>query len=433
MNTDRILLVDDNDGQRITLESILSRAGFNVQSADCGTAAIEASKEENFAAVLLDIKMPDMTGIEVLKSVKKKRPDTTVIMMTGYAETEYAIDALNHGAAAYLLKPANIEQIKMLLRQALDRIRLIEENRALTNALREWNNKLEKKVEERTSQLRESNRMTLAFYEELKKNFESTIEVLSIAIDQRDPLTCSHSFRVTEYALEIGRSLNLNNEDLDKLRYSGLLHDLGKIEIKPEILCKDGSLTQEEYKEIQTHAHETFTLLSKFKFKRGLQDVPMIASSHHERFDGSGYPRQLKGEAIPFMARVLAVADVLDAITSKRHYRTAMAVNDALAIMKRESGGHFDPQCVEALFEVNLAEFTKIHMAEFLEQLDSNDLVALMPYKLKDLYAMVKKENGHSEEEMTLLQCFHKYYQGPVPGHLKGLIQPAPNFNAKAA
>ena len=116
----------------------------------------------------------------------------------------------------------------------------------------EWNQELERKVQERTIQLHEAHRVTLSFYEELKKNFESTLEVLSIAIDQRDPLTSSHSFRVTEYALEIGRQLNLGLQDLEKLRYAGLMHDLGKIELKETILTKEGSLSSTEYKEIQT-------------------------------------------------------------------------------------------------------------------------------------------------------------------------------------
>src|SRR6185503_16075446 len=143
------------------------------------------------------------------------------------------------------------------------------------------NTQLEEKVAERTRQLAEAHKVTLNFYQELKKNFESTLEVLSIAIDQRDPLTASHSVRVTQYGLEIGKKMGLDDIDLEKLRYAGLMHDLGKIEIKEEILRKEGSLTSDEYREIQTHARGTFTLLSKFKFKNGLIDVPTIASSHH--------------------------------------------------------------------------------------------------------------------------------------------------------
>jgi response regulator RpfG family c-di-GMP phosphodiesterase len=427
MSNNRILLVDDNKGQRVTLESILKSSGFQVMSADCGNAALSVAKETEFAAALLDIKMPDITGIDVLKVLKNTHPDMTIIMMTGYAETDYAIDALNNGATAYLLKPANIEQIKNLLKQAIEHQRLLEENKAMASALREWNESLENKVKERTYQVTQANKLTLDFYEEVKRNFESTMEVLSIAIDQRDPLTASHSFRVTEYALEIGKCMGLSNLDLDKLRYAGLMHDLGKIEIKEEILRKEGSLTTEEYHEIQTHARGTFNLLSKFKFKNGLVDVPAIASSHHERFDGNGYPRALKAENIPLLARVLAVADVLDAITSKRHYRSAMSVQNALAIMKREAGGHFDPVCITALFKITVGSFIKIHMAEHLSRLDALDLVALQDLTLDELFAVCESGNP-SAQQMEWLKMFHKYYQGPVPMSYEGKIEPAPRY-----
>ena len=432
MSRDRILLVDDNKGQRVTLESILKTCGFEVTSADCGTAALAAADREEFAAALLDIKMPDLTGIDVLKVLKGNRPDMTVIMMTGFAETDYAIDALNNGAAAYLLKPANIEQIKTLLKQAIEHQRLLEENKAMSAALQEWNANLEAKVKDRTKQMVEAHKITLGFYEELKKNFESTLEVLSIAIDQRDPLTASHSFRVTEYAIEIGKIMKLEDVDIDKLRYAGLMHDLGKIEIKEHILRKEGSLTTEEYQEIQTHARGTFTLLSKFKFRRSLADVPAIASGHHERYDGNGYPLGLKGNDIPRGARILAVADVLDAITSKRHYRSAMSIQNALAIMKREAGGHFDPECAAALMQMSAGNFIKIHMVEHLEKLEAADLVSLQPVTLDQVFAMC--ESGTTvPAELEVLQCFHRYYQGPVPAAFEGKITPAPRFEADLA
>jgi len=207
------------------------------------------------------------------------------------------------------------------------------------------------------------------------------------------------------------------------------MHDLGKIEIKEEILRKEGSLTSDEYREIQTHAHGTFELLSKFKFKRDLRDVPEIASSHHERFDGNGYPRKLTGEQIPLLARVLAVADVLDAITSKRHYRSAMPIDNALGIIKRESGGHFDPQCTEALFRVSVGDFIKIHMAEHLEYLEATDLIVLEPYTLADLLTACTLP---SPEQMDMLKRFHLYYQGQAPASLKDLVPPARHFDDEA-
>ncbi len=436
MASKRILLVDDNHGQRITMESILKKSGFSVISADCGMAALSVvekcvQEKEPLTAALLDIKMPDITGIDVLKELKQVFPQIPVIMMTGYAEPDYAIAALNAGATAYVLKPANIEQIKSLLQQAIERERLQEENQAMSLALIEYKTSLEKKVEERTSQLKDAHKLLKDLYEELKKNFESTLEVLAIAIDQRDPLTYSHSFRVTQYAQEIGKIVGLSSSDLEKLRYAGLLHDLGKIEIHETILTKEGSLTSQEYEMIQSHAKGTFEILSKFRFKSSLSDIPLIAASHHERFDGGGYPRKLKRDDIPMLSRILAVADVLDAITSRRHYRTAMTIDGAIGIMKRETGGQFDPKCTEALFKMNAATFTQIHAADFLDQCEMAKIIELSPYTLMDVYAAATCPNP-TEEETKMMKLFHEFYQGPVPDQWADKIPPSKDFGEAA-
>ncbi|MCB4756418.1 MAG: response regulator [Elusimicrobia bacterium] len=430
MPLNKILLADDNNGQRLTLEGILKKSGYALRSVDCGQAALSAAKEEEFAAALLDIKMPDITGIDVLKELKIQFPEMSVIMMTGYSESDYAIQALNSGASAYVLKPINIEQIKCLLNQAIEHQRLLEENRAMAAALREWSSMLEEKVKARTEQLAAAHRHTISLYEELKKNFESTMEVLAIAIDQRDPLTYSHSFRMTQYAQEIGKTMNFSNQDLEKLRYAGLMHDLGKIELEVDILCKEGSLTPEEYREIQSHAKGTYSLLSKFAFRAALADVPLIASSHHERFDGKGYPRGLKGEEISLLGRVLCVADVLDAITSRRHYRTAMSIRDVLAIMKREAGGQFDPACVNALFKIPVTNFVSIHVSDYLNKLDPLPLVEMSPYSMEDLLR-ASQATHPTPEQLALVQNFYRYYQGPIPDNYEGKITPAPKFGGE--
>jgi hypothetical protein len=153
--------------------------------------------------------------------------------------------------------------------------------------------------------------------------------------------------------------------------------------------------------------------------------VPLIASSHHERYDGNGYPRALKGDGIHLLARILAVADVLDAITSKRHYRTAMSIYDALNIIKRETGGHFDPQCANALFRVDLATFIKIHLADHLSKFDASGLLDLEPYTIEMVYNACQATELN-ENEMKMMREFYRYYQGPVPAKLVGKIQPAP-------
>jgi hypothetical protein len=154
----------------------------------------------------------------------------------------------------------------------------------------------------------------------------------------------------------------------------------------------------------------------------------MIASSHHERFDGNGYPQGLKGEAIPLMARILAVADVLDAITSKRHYRSAMSISNALGIMKREATGHFDPACIEALFKMSLSSFMKVHMADHLRRLEPEDLLAFDGNTLDDIMTICANAANASQEDADVLQRIYNYYQGPVPTGWEEKIKPAPRF-----
>jgi hypothetical protein len=151
----------------------------------------------------------------------------------------------------------------------------------------------------------------------------------------------------------------------------------------------------------------------------------MIASSHHERFDGQGYPQGLKGDLIPILARILAVADVLDAITSRRHYRTAMSIGDALGIVKRETGGHFDGVCTEALFKIKASDFLQIHMAEHLDMLNPEDLIELKAYTLDDLYQVCQSETP-SDAQVKMIQSVYNYYQGPVPPRFEGKVKPAP-------
>ncbi|MBY0404853.1 MAG: HD domain-containing protein, partial [Cyanobacteria bacterium] len=199
---------------------------------------------------------------------------------------------------------------------------------------------------------------------EQKVGFESFIKTLSSTIDARDPITAGHSERVAEYSLVLGEDMQLTDEDLEALKYASLLHDIGKIGIKEEILVKDGRLTEKEYRHIQKHAYYTYEILKNIHFERHLQSVPEIAASHHEKMDGTGYFRGLKGPSIPLSGRILAMSDVFDAITSRRHYRNRMPFDKVLGILKRDSGSHFDPDCVMTFFNLKLADISRILILE---------------------------------------------------------------------
>ena len=197
-------------------------------------------------------------------------------------------------------------------------------------------------------------------YSELKMTFESFIKTLSTTIDARDPITAGHSERVTEFALLIGEVMMLSDDELEALKYAGLLHDIGKIGVREEVLMKQGRLTVKEYEHIQYHVVLTDEILKNIRFEKHLAGVPEIASSHHEKMDGTGYFRGTKGDEIPLGGRILAAADVLDAITSRRQYRSRMPFDRVIRIMREESGKHFDNQVIDAFFKVNLRSIAKV-------------------------------------------------------------------------
>jgi len=186
-------------------------------------------------------------------------------------------------------------------------------------------------------------------YEEQRKTFDSFVETLASTIDARDPLTSGHSQRITMYAEEIGKLVNLDDQEHRVLRISSLLHDYGKIAIRESILTKAGELTQQEYEHIKEHPNFTKSILERINFSRDLAAVPLIASSHHEKLDGSGYPQGLKGDAIPKLSRIIAVADIFDALSSRRHYRDRMPLADIFALLHKDAGSWYDAVYIEAL------------------------------------------------------------------------------------
>ncbi len=190
---------------------------------------------------------------------------------------------------------------------------------------------------------------------EMKISFDSFVKTLSSTIDARDPITAGHSERVAEYSVLLGEEMEMQQDELEALKYASLLHDIGKIGIQEDILKKDGRLTEKEYRHIQKHVYYTHEILKNVHFERHLQLVPEIAASHHEKMDGSGYHRGLQGQEILLSGRILAISDVFDAITSRRHYRNRMAFDKVLTIMKRDAGTHFDPECVDAFFNIPLS------------------------------------------------------------------------------
>lgn len=247
------------------------------------------------------------------------------------------------------------------------------------------------------------------FIEEQKQLLSSFIDTLSASIDARDKITAGHSERVTKYAVLICEKMQMKQEEVEIIRQASLLHDIGKIGIKDHILQKEGPLTKEEYDEIKQHAKITYDILSKIYLSKYFKDVAKIASSHHEKWDGTGYFLGLKGEDIPLGGRILAVSDVFDAITSKRHYRSKMNIESALDIIVQGAEKHFDKAIVDVFMGL---ETNKILEIIYGKPLKEEDILVLTKYKLSDIYGLYKNTENRklTTEEERFINIFNSYY-----------------------
>lgn len=327
---DRILIVDDERLICSILAQRLSKEGYACVTANDGTEALQSFYKEKFSLIISDIRMPVMDGLELLRNVKTVNPNMMVIIATAYPEIDMAVEAMRLGAYDFLIKPVDLDLMVLSVKRALEKKRLEEE-------IEFHHQHLEKLVEERTAKLQEA-------YTVLKRAHLDSVKILAGAIDAKDPYTRGHSERVRKFSVRIGMKLNFSEKALETLVFGALLHDIGKIGIKDEILQKQGPLDSEEYKYIQEHPLIGAKIVEGIDF---FKDKISIIRHHHERFDGGGYPDGLAGEAIPLEARIIAVPDVFDAMINSRPYRESMPLEDVLVEMERNKGKQFDPNILE--------------------------------------------------------------------------------------
>jgi putative nucleotidyltransferase with HDIG domain len=301
--------------------------------------------------------MPGMDGIELLKRLKALYPDTAVVMITAVSNVSIAIESLREGAYDYLIKPFNLEEVVLSVQNALEKRRLILENRL-------YQKHLEEVVNAQTGEIRQllSAEQMKTFelnkaLEEIEITHDATLDALSIALDYRDNETEGHSQRVVKYSLEIGKVLGLHRHDMVILARGTLLHDIGKIGVPDSVLWKPGKLTEEEWIEMRKHVEYGYRMLKHIPF---LQDAALIVLHHQERYDGTGYPQNLKGEDIVIGARIFAIADTYDAMTTDRPYRKALTDQDAREEIVRCRGTQFDTDVVEAFFKIPAEQWLKI-------------------------------------------------------------------------
>jgi len=325
---ERILLVDDEPGIRRLLYHKLSRAGYTCEEAENAGRALEKMAANPAELIILDIMMPGKSGIEVLPEIKAKYPDTAVIMATAITEASNAINCMKEGADDYICKPFNLEEVLISAEKSLEKRRLELE-------IREYQEHLQQKVDEQTV--------------EIRRLFLGAIEALVFALEAKDKYTAGHSRRVTKFALAIARELGLPKDELEDLRWGSLLHDVGKIAVDQAIQNKPAKLTTAEYEHIMIH-----TQIGAGIVKPVVNDkVVEMIEHHHDRYDGTGLNQTIAGEDIPLGARIMAVADSFDAMTSDRPYRPALPVEEALGEIKRCADTQFDPLVARAFIKIS--------------------------------------------------------------------------------
>jgi len=332
----RVLIVEDEGPVRALLHDYLQSRGFEVQGAASGEEALALLSGEHFDLVLSDLRMPGINGMDLLSEIRRRHSGVGVVMLTGCEDVSLAVSAMKAGALDYVLKPFRLENVEASVRRALEKH---GENRRQACYLRD----LEKTVEERSVALRDTLRS-------LKEASEETLEALVAALDAREHQTLAHSKRVSEYTVHLAEIMDVSSGALEGIRKGAMLHDIGKIGISDTILLKPGHLTVEEWVEMRRHPEIGHWILNSVE---SLKSASEIALAHHERFDGQGYPRSLKGEEIPLGARIFAVADSLDAITSDRPYREGRGYEEARREIIRNSGTQFDPRVVDSFLRVS--------------------------------------------------------------------------------
>jgi len=331
--TARVLVVDDELPVRKMLTTLLSQAGVPCSAAANAREALTMLEKTSFQAVISDVRMGADSGFDLLREVRARFPGLAFLMATGLDDVRVGVQAMKLGADDYLLKPFDIEVVLASLQRALERKHLERE-------VENYRRHLEEMVSQRTQQLQ-------AAMTELERSHSATLEALGGAIDLRDGPTAGHSRRVLLYSIKIAEAIGGMEDQLKTLGMGAWLHDIGKLAIPDSILLKPAALDEQERQIMEHHVQLGYDLVKGIPF---LADAAEIILAHHERHNGSGYPRGLHGKDIPISARIFAVADSFDAMTSHRPYRSALPAQTARRVIAAGRGELFDPEIVDAFF-----------------------------------------------------------------------------------
>jgi putative nucleotidyltransferase with HDIG domain len=340
----RILVVDDEVEIVAFVRELLSHQAYEVAGLSDSRLAVGMFESFHPDVCILDFRMPHVTGSLLLDAFKSADPTVEVIFLTAEDETTLAVDLMKRGTIDFLLKPVDVTHLLLSVSRALEHRRLIQENEA-------YRLHLEQLVDEKTKALNEALR-SLTFVH------SGTLDALAMALDYRDQSTSGHSRRVSDLTVTVARKYGVTGSALLQIEHGALLHDIGKLKIPDSILWKPARLTDEEWVTMRKHPEYGYDFLRNIEF---LKDAAELVVAHHERFDGTGYPRQLRGEAIPLGARIFAVVDAVDAMIYKRPYNNPITFREAAEEVRRCGGTHFDPGIIEMTLEC-LGEHVPKHL-----------------------------------------------------------------------
>ncbi len=336
-----VLYVEDDDRLREMVVNYLLKLFKEVVIAEDGQQGLDIFRKRAFDLVMTDIQMPNMNGIQMIDAIKSEHPEQEVIILTAFSEASYFMDAIRLDVSGYLIKPVDFESLNTTLHRIVDKIVAMQENRL-------YKQKLEELVELEVAK-------NGVLEREKIYNYEQTLLALVEMIEKRDTYTGGHSQRVASYCKAIAQKMGCNDEESEFIYRAGILHDIGKIITPDAILLKPGQLKQSEYKLIQQHVVAGKQLLEKIPM---YNELALVIGSHHERYDGSGYPNGLEGDAIPFYSRIMIIADAFDAMTTNRIYKARLTQAEALREIENNSAKQFDPfvvkYAIEALRDIEI-------------------------------------------------------------------------------
>ena len=329
----KVIAVDDEQGILDSLSIFMHRSGYSFRGVTNPLEAIELVKNEHFDLMILDYLMEPIHGDKVVEEIRKFDKELYILLLTGHKDLAPPLETIKRlDIQGYCEKSDKFDQLLLLVESGIKSVRQMNEIKRINEELANTNEKLE-------------------------RAYLDTVQTLRYTVEAKDPYTRGHSDRVSAFSVLLGKELGVSSEDLKTLEIGGLFHDIGKIGIPDSILLKEAKLTDDEYSQIKNHpsigAH---ILCNAIVF----QNILPIVKHHHERYDGNGYPSKLVGEQLPYLARIAAVADSFDAMTSKRTYRNAMLIEDVKQEIKRCSGTQFDPNIAEAFLNILNNKYDKI-------------------------------------------------------------------------